>query len=297
MAFWGRMKLRGIYAPLTTPFDHQGRIYWSKFDHNLSQLCRTALSGFVVAGLWGEGPLLSETEKASLWKRAVAQVEGEASILAGIAGGGAATARALVARAAEAGCIAAVVAPPDTEALAPGIDTAELFFRTVADGAAIPLLVDVDALDPRWSDPTALAGLSNHPAVAGAVVGHCNPDFVEQAATVCSGQFNLIVRDLESVVPCFPSGATAAILPTASAVPFYALSIEEAVRTRELDAARELVTRALGLDYLLLSHGVPALKRALDERSHFGGRPRLPLLDVDRATAEAISRSLHELAS
>lgn len=291
------MKLRGVYAPLTTPFDHQGRIYWSKFDHNLGQLSRTTLSGFVVAGPWGEGPLLSEAEKASLWKRAAAQVEGDASVLAWIADCGVATARDQIAIAAEAGCAAAAIAAKDTEALAPGIASAELFFQAVADRSAVPLLASIDALDPPWIESTSLARLSNHPEIAGAVVARCSADYIEKAATACGGQFQLIVRDLESVVPCLAAGASAAILPIASAVPFHALSIEEAIRTRELDAARELVNRALDFEHLLGSHGVPALKRALDERSHFGGRPRLPLLDVSPGTAEAISRSLYELAS
>lgn len=291
------MKLRGIYAPLTTPFDHQGRIYWSKFDHNLAQLRRTTLSGFVVAGPWGEGPLLSESEKASLWKRAVTQTEGEASVLASIADCGVATARELVAAASEAGCAAAVIDAPDTEALARGSSNAEVFFQAVADESAIPLLANIDAFGAPWIDPTAVARLSNHPEIAGAVVGHCYPDYLERVAPDCSGQFTLIVRDFESVVPCFAAGASAAILPVASAVPFHVLSIEEALRTREIDAARELVMRAFDFDLLLGSHGVPALKRALDERSYFGGRPRLPLLDVSPGTAEAISRSLYELAS
>lgn len=291
------MKLRGIYAPLTTPFDHHGRIYWSKFDHNLAQLRRTTLPGFVVAGPWGEGPLLSESEKASLWKRAVDQVDGEATVLAWIAGCGVATARDLLATATEAGCAAAVINALDTEELARGTSNEEIFFQAVADESAIPLLLNIDAFGSLWIEPTALARLSNHPAIAGAVVGHCYPDYLKRTAPVCSGQFNLIVRDFESVVPCFASGASAAILPIASAVPFHILSIDEAVRTRELDAARELVMRALDFDLLLGSHGVPALKRALDERSYFGGRPRLPLLEVSPGTAEAISRSLYELAS
>lgn len=291
------MRFRGIYAPLTTPFDHRGRIYWSKFDHNLSQLRRTTLAGFVVAGPWGEGPLLSESEKASLWKRTVAQVEGEASVLAWVADCGVATARDLVATAAEAGCAAAVIGPPDSAMVAPGVASDELFFQAVADGSPIPLLANIDALGLTWIEPGALARLSNHPAITGAVVGHCYPPFVEQAATECSGQFEVIVRDLESFVPCFPSGATAAILTIATAVPFHALSIEEAMRAREIDAARELTMRAIDFELRLGEHGAPALKSALDERSQFGGRPRLPLLEVDSGTAEAISRSLYELAS
>ena len=102
---------------------------------------------------------------------------------------------------------------------------------------------------------------------------------------------------MEAAVPCLEAGACAAILAVASVVPFYVLSIEEAVRTREHAAALELVARAVDLERLLQRHGVPALKRALDLRSGYGGRPRLPLSDVSAPTSEAIALALYELAS
>ena len=291
------MQFRGIYAPLTTPFDHQGNVYRSKFEFNLSQLRRTKLSGFVVADQWGEGLLLAEEERVNIWRRAVALSSGEADILAAISGTGVPVTRRLLSEAATAGCAAAIVEAPETDKLAPGSDTTDLFYRSVADSASLPLLVGIrlDGADER--NAGRLAGLAAHPRISGAAIQNCNPAFVRAARRACGSEFAIVVRDMEAAVPCLEAGACAAILAVASVVPFYVLSIEEAVRTREHAAALELVARAVDLERLLQRHGVPALKRALDLRSGYGGRPRLPLSDVSAPTSEAIALALYELAS
>ena len=291
------MRFRGIYAPLTTPFDHRGSIYWSKFDHNFAQLRRTKLSGIVVTDKWGEGPLLSSEERNAIWKRSVLGAEGSIDILATISDCGVAVARESVAIAVDAGCGAAILEAPDLAALDPGTNPASLFFRAVADTASLPLLVSVQLGGAGGVSPETLAGLSMHPRIAGAVIEHTPAQAIVAATRECGRDFVVAVRDLECTATCLAAGAAAAIPAIASAVPFYALSIEEAVRTREHAAAKALTERAVGFEGLLKAHGVPALKHALDLRSYYGGIPRLPLLGVQPDTAGAISLSLHELAS
>ena len=292
------MRLRGIYAPLTTPFDHRGRIYWSKFDFNLSQLLRTKLSGFVVADRWGEGALVTSEEKAQLWKRA-AELAGEsAQVIAAISGCGVHEAREQCKAAADAGCAAALVEPPSLAVLAPGAETRDLFFRSVADTAGLPVLAGFrqEGGEPIAS-PEELASLGAHPSIAGAVIEGCTEALIDEARRGCPEGFALMSRDLEAAIASLAEGTGAALLAVASVVPFHALSIEEAVRTREKSAASDLVRRALVFDRLVAAHGVPALKRALDERSSYGGPPRLPLVGAGPSTAQAVSESLYELAS
>lgn len=291
------MRFRGIYAPLTTPFDHRGNIYWSKFDHNLSQLLRTKLSGFLVADRWGEGPLLSSDEKASLWKRAADQVGDAAGVVATVSGCGVSEARDLVAAAAAAGCSAAVLEAPDLAALAPGSRSAELFIRAVADSADLPLLAGIGSGGANGATPDQLASLGGHPSIAGALIEGYTEEALRAASIMCQPDFAIVVRDFPSAATSLAGGAAAAVLAIATAVPFHALSIEEAVRTREVAAAADLTRRALDLDRLLAAHGVPALKHALDQRGYYGGAPRLPLLGAPPAARGAVSLSLYELAS
>ena len=58
------MKLQGIFADITTPFDHKGDIYKVKFQHNVETWNRTTLAGYVVCGAAGEGDLLATTKKS-----------------------------------------------------------------------------------------------------------------------------------------------------------------------------------------------------------------------------------------
>ena len=174
------MQFRGIYAPLTTPFDHQGRVYWSKFDFNLGQLQRTQLSGFVVADNWGEGSLLAEREKIETWHRAVTQSNGKADILAAISGTGVAVTRELLSAAAAAGCAAAIVEAPNTDKLAPGSETADLFFRSIADATTMPLFVSTRLDGADVVDTARLARLAAHPRIFGTAVCNCNPASYER---------------------------------------------------------------------------------------------------------------------
>jgi len=48
------MKLSGIFAAITTPFDHNGDIYRTKIEHNLSRWNATTLAGYVVGSSTGE---------------------------------------------------------------------------------------------------------------------------------------------------------------------------------------------------------------------------------------------------
>ncbi len=289
------MQFRGIYAPLATPFDHRGMIYWSKFDFNLSQLLRTKVSGFVVADRWGEAPLLSSEEKVGLWKRAADVVGDRASVIATVSGCGVEEARTLCSAAAKAGCSAVLLEAPS---LAPEPNNRDLFFRAVADSSELPVLAGFrpDGAHPVVPPEQAVT-LSSHPAIMGLVIeGHTEAG-MDEALRTCPSGFSFMTRELPAAGASLADGAGAALLAVASVVPFHALSIEEAVRTREKAATSDLVQRAQAFDRLLGTYGVPALKAALDERSFYGGPPRLPLLRAERSTAEAVSRSLYELAS
>lgn len=291
------MRFRGIYAPLVTPFDHRGNIYWSKVEHNLAQLRRTELSGFLVCDRWGEGPLLSASERAEIWQRVASLAGADVQVLAAISGCGVTQSREAVAAAAAAGCACAVLDAPDLSVMAPQADAAELFFRAVADQSTLPVVVEARLGGTTDGAAQRLASLATHPAIVGALVEGGSGQEIETAATMCGPDFSILVRDLGTTVQGLSNGARAAVLAIASAVPFHVLSIEEAIRTREREAAADLVARALELDRLLHTHGVAALKCALDLRSCYGGIPRLPLLAASPATAAAVSGALHELAS
>ncbi len=289
---------RGVYAPLATPFDHSGEIYWAKLDHNLSALLRTGLSGVVVCDQWGEGPLLTVEERVKVWARVAERAAERASVIAAVLACGVAESRSMVAQAQTCGCTAAIIEAPSLGALAPASSTASLYFRSVADTAEIPILIRVRSTGAeRRMSSLDLASVAAHPRIAGAILDDAPADQVRAYSAACGPRFPLLTGSLHQAVPALAGPACAALLTIAAIVPFFALSIEEAVRTREIDAANDLVERATPLARLLDRHGVPALKSALDLRGSYGGPPRLPLVRLDWAAKAQTERAVAGLAS
>jgi len=56
------MLLEGIFAPITTPFYPDERIYFKKLEFNVARLSLTALAGLVVLGSTGESVALDDSE-------------------------------------------------------------------------------------------------------------------------------------------------------------------------------------------------------------------------------------------
>lgn len=103
--------LRGVYAAIITPFDHDGRLSRAAFDRCLEHLAGRGCHGVLVAGTTGEGASLSVEERIDLFRAAAGQSHG----LRLLAGTGAASLEdtVLLTRAAyDAGCDAAVIIPP-----------------------------------------------------------------------------------------------------------------------------------------------------------------------------------------
>ncbi len=77
------MKLQGIFAAVTTPFDHKGDIYKVKIEHNIEQWNRTTLAGYTVCGDAGEGELLAHDEKVTVWEMVAKYAGTEKVLIAG----------------------------------------------------------------------------------------------------------------------------------------------------------------------------------------------------------------------
>ena len=88
-------------------------------------------------------------------------------------------------------------------------------------------------------------------------------------------------------------GATGAILAFANAAPYACVTIWEAFRTREYEAAEDWQKRIFKAARLTAPvHGIPGLKHAMDLNGYYGGPPRLPLVPCGRKPALKSSEPL-----
>ena len=253
------MKLQGIFAGITTPFDHKGDVYKTKVEHNVEKWNRTTLAGYVVCGRAGEGALLAAEEKTAVWEIVAKFTAPEKVLIAAVAMPGVRENVALANRAAELGYKAVLVDVPYRAA-----ETQLAYFRAVADQSRIPVIAGGAA-------PGITAAVSQHPNI----VALCG----DAGKTAASG-LDVLARSADHLWPALQSGAAGAILDFAAVAPYACLAIWEAHRTREEEAGVDWQNRILRAAELIgeCHYGVAGLKHAMDLNAYYGGPPRLPLV-------------------
>jgi 4-hydroxy-2-oxoglutarate aldolase len=292
------MKLHGIFPPIATPFNRDGEIWKVKVQHNVEKWNLTGLTGYVVCGSTGESVMLTTEEKIQLWEW-VAQYAAPEKLL--IAGTGVESVRETVAltnRAAELGYKVAMVRTPHYYKNLINNSAAQmLYYRAVADESKIPLIIY------NWPQITgvdiaaeAVAELSYHPNIIAIKESSGNLEKVMQMIRETKKGFQVLTGSAPTLAPSFAVGCVGAVLAFANAAPYAAISIWEAHRTREPQAAldwQNRIGRAAAL--VTTKYGVPGLKHAMDLAGYYGGPPRLPLICPTPEAKREIEEAFQDL--
>lgn len=292
------IKFAGIYPPITTPFNADGEIYKIKLRHNVEKWNQTALSGYVVCGSTGESVMLTPEEKYLCWE-IVADAAAPGKLL--MAGTGVESVRETVAltnKAAEMGYKAAMVRTPHYyKNLVNRNDAQCLFFRAVADQAKIPLMIynwpQATGVD---ISPEAVASLSEHPNILAIKESSGNLEKVMQMIREVKPGFQVLVGSAPTLAPSLAVGAVGAVLAFANAAPYATITIWEAHRSRETEAAADWQARISRAAQLVTTkYGVSGLKYAMDLMGYYGGPPRLPLVPPTTEAKHDIEQSFDKL--
>jgi 4-hydroxy-2-oxoglutarate aldolase len=292
------MKLQGIFPPITTPFNTEGEIWKQKLQHNVEKWNLTGLSGYVVCGSTGESVALTAEEKIQLWEW-VAQWASADKLL--IAGTGVESVRETVAltnRAAGIGYKAAMVRTPHYyKNLIDNGAAQMLYFRAVADQAKIPIFIY------NWPQITgvdipaeAVAELSHHPNIIAIKESSGNLDKISRMVREVKKGFQVLTGSAPTLAQALAAGASGAVLAFANAAPYATISIWEAHRTREPEAALDWEKRISNAALLVtVKYGVPGLKYAMDLAGYYGGPPRLPLIVPTPEAKKEIEQAFADL--
>jgi 4-hydroxy-2-oxoglutarate aldolase len=292
------MKLQGIYPPITTPFDHNGDIYKSKLIHNVQKWNQTALAGYVVCGSTGESVMLTPEEKNLCWETVAAVAAPDKLLIAGTGVESVKETVELTNRAAAIGYKAAMVRTPHYyKNLLNGTDAQVLYFRSVADQVKVPIMIynwpQATGVDIT---PEAVALLSEHPNIIAIKESSGNLEKVMQMIRETKSGFQVLVGSAPTLWPSLVVGAVGAVLACANAAPYATITIREAFRTREHEAAQDWQGRIARAAYLVTTkYGVPGLKYAMDLNGYYGGPPRLPLTAPGPEAKREIEEAFREL--
>jgi 4-hydroxy-2-oxoglutarate aldolase len=289
------MKFQGIYVDSTTPFDHAGALYRVKVEHNIAKWNRTSVAGYVVAGVAGEGALLSAEDRVALWTAAAAEASKEKTWIAGITSQGVHESVDLIARAADLGYHAALAETPCCGRTSLGVAT--LYYRSVADRSRLPVLV---ADRPRYSGVALSAEdillLSRHPNIAGVVDASGGVEKTRRVVQEARAGFAVLCGDEQQLWESLRAGAAGSVLAFASAAPYAAIALWDAFRTREEEAGADWQSRiASPAELVKERYGVAGLKAAMDVNAYYGGPPRLPIPVLSSEAKAEIAEAFKDL--
>jgi dihydrodipicolinate synthase/N-acetylneuraminate lyase len=161
------MLLEGIFLPLTTPFHADGRLFISKLKYNVERYSRTPAAGLVVLGELGEADGLSEEETRTVLSAAMEAAAAEKVMVASVRRESVFLTLQLAEFAAKAGYDAIAVRGPVFAADGALRVETETYFRAVADGASLPVVLVSER--GRELSVAVIAGLAEHPNVVGLI--------------------------------------------------------------------------------------------------------------------------------
>ncbi len=290
-----RGPLRGIFAPVTTPFGADGDLDERAWRANLTAHLASGVDGVVIAGSTGEAAMLDEVERHRLveWARTVVDDRWL------IVGTGAEGTRLCVRRCHEAGARgadAALVVAPHYYATAMTEAALHAHYLRVADESPVPvILYNIPKYMHFALSAPLVAELARHENVIGIKDSSGDLAMLEGFLAASGDSFAVLTGHAGTFARALELGARGGILAAALFAP--ALVRQVAAAHADGDAARGAAAQAqlgpLGAE-VVGAMGVAGVKAALDAVGLVGGSPRLPLLPLD---ASGVGRVMSLLAA
>jgi 4-hydroxy-2-oxoglutarate aldolase len=288
--------LKGVFAPVVTPFNRRGDVDEGYFRENLSRLVGSGLSGILVAGSTGEAPYLGESERLGLIEVARQVVKAPELLLVGTGLESTDATLRLSREAVERGADALLVLTPNYYKPRMDSDALVAHYRAVAAGVARPVLIySIPQFTGLYVDPETMGKLSRLRNVVGLKESSGKLDFVRAVLRKVRPGFRVLVGSVSIFYDGLRAGGAGGVLGQANFVPTLCVALYEAFLHRRAKEARELQKRLLPLaQKIAVPYGVAGIKAAVDLSGSRGGTTRLPLLPTSAQAKKQIAAALRE---
>ena len=138
-------KWEGVMPAITTQFDSEGSLSLKAFKNNLAHQIKAGVHGIILGGTLGEASTLTSSEKESLLKATLEQVEGKIPVIMNIAEQS--TDQAVgSAKAAETSGASGLMLLPPMRYRATDIETVA-YFSAVASSTSLPIMIYNNPVD------------------------------------------------------------------------------------------------------------------------------------------------------
>lgn len=290
------VSLKGIFAPVTTPFGKDGELDRAAFEHNCRAHMQAGLNGLVIAGSTGEAPLLDLTERESLMLWARQHVPNDRVLIAGCGAESTRTTLTYAERAAERGVDAILVVAPHYFGSSMTEDALRAHYLRVADESAVPvILYNIPKyMHFRLSKPL-VQELSRHQNIIGIKDSSGDKASLEEYLTAQSDKFTTLTGSGQLWGTALQMGARGGILAVSLFAASLARAVWDAAARKDIATAESLQSRLTPLAKVIVADlGIAGVKAAMDAVGLRGGAPRSPLLPLPKAEADRVRQMLRD---
>lgn len=274
--------LKGIFAPVPTPFDDRGEFATRELAANLNHWGQFPLAGYIVLGSNGEAVHLDADETLAVLAAARKAIPRDRLMIVGTGRHSTRETVACTRHAADAGADATLVLPPSYYR---GQMTHEILvrhFHAVADASPIPLMIyNMPACTGLDLDAETILGIAAHGNVVGIKDSGGDVARLGEIRRQAGPEFAILAGSAGFLLPALSVGADGGVLGLANIAPQACCDIFTAARSGDLDTARQIQLRMIRPNAVVTRQwGVPAMKAAMNMLGLYGGPPRPPLLPL-----------------
>jgi 4-hydroxy-tetrahydrodipicolinate synthase len=285
------MNLKGVYAPIVTPFDAQENIDYTVLKQLIDYVLANGVVGLVPGGTTGEVYAFSETERLDIFKFVKDYAGGRATLIAGTNSGATRDVLRYSEIAAKMGYDALMVAVPPYSR--PNQRELLAHYRAVAEAVDIPIVL----YNFPWRAGTevgyeVLDGLTAHKNVIGIKEASGEMARVYEMRLRYGDRYQMVCGSDDQALDYFLWGTQSWIGGAASCAPRQHSAVLEAALAGDFLSARASMEKLLPLLRNMESGGYTQKVKVGCELLGIpvGGprRPLLPLLDEDRREFERV---------
>jgi 4-hydroxy-2-oxoglutarate aldolase len=275
-----REKLAGVFAPMTTSFDDQGKLLLDKMAFNVQKLNSSRLRGYLVLGTNGEFRSLSTPESMDLLRAVVKTASPDKVIMAGTGSESTSVSIELCHQAAEAGAHYGSLITPFFFAKKMSDSALINHFIQVAERSPIPvLLYNNPGVTGITMSTTVIKEVSSHPRIVG--MKDSSPGNLSAYILNAQPGFYLLAGSANFFFTGLLMGAVGGVLSLANAFPERCCRLYDLGVARNLEEGRELQFHLMKINQMVSGkYGVAGVKAAMDFVGFYGGPTRSPLTSL-----------------
>jgi len=290
------ISFQGVYPILATPFRDDESLDLESFDRLIRFIAQLRVDGVTILGVLGESNRMLDSERAELIKTAV-KAAGDMPVIVGASHSGTRAALGLSQMAESLGA-GGVMVTPHAEPV-PNEDRVFEYYRTIADGIGIPLVVQDHPASTAVHMSVALIAriVSDIPRVA-CIKAEATPTppKIRGLRQAMKTRTVPILTGLGALYGQFDLEAGSSGFNTGFAFPEVLTAMVKASQSGDPQRARELYTRFLPLIVFEQQPGVAVRKEILRLRGLVrSSKVRHPGADLQPATAEQLHWLLEQV--